>query len=160
MEQMTAKQKAGFWGLLDKNGECLEWPKSKQSQGYGQLRIGSRSTGNSRVVLAHRAAYFIAHGEIDNSLFVCHSCDNPACCNPDHLFLGTHQQNMDDMDQKGRRVIPDRKGEKNGRAVLDQEKVLAIRIAEGSYRALAEQYGVSKSQIARVKTSQQWSQSA
>lgn len=116
-----------------------------------------QATLRSKVVLAHRAAYFIAHGQLDDTLFVCHSCDNPACCNPDHLFLGTHQQNMDDMAQKGRKVIPDRKGEKNGRAVLDQEKVLAIRNSDASYRALAKQYGVSKSQIARIKTNQHWS---
>lgn len=157
MEQMTEKQKLEFWGRLNKNGDCLEWAGASRNHGYGQLRIGSRRTGNSRVVLAHRAAYFIAHGQLDDTLFVCHSCDNPSCCNPDHLFLGTHQQNMDDMAQKGRRVIPDRKGEKNGRAVLDQAKVLAIRNTDASYRALAEQYGVSKSQIARIKTSQHWS---
>lgn len=78
-----------------KNG-CWEWQKYKNEWGYGRLRH------NGKKVLAHRASYEVFKGDFDKNLLVCHSCDNPSCVNPDHLFLGTNKDNVDDCISKGR----------------------------------------------------------
>lgn len=80
--------------------ECWEWQGTRLPSGYG--RIGIAGKGQGVTDLTHRVAYRIANGEIPPGMEVCHTCDNPPCCNPDHLFLGTHADNMRDMSAKGR----------------------------------------------------------
>jgi hypothetical protein len=78
---------------------CWEWNNWTNDKGYGEFSIKKRK------VLAHRASY-MAHNnltELPKGMYVCHTCDNPPCINPNHLFLGTQQDNMDDMYNKGRR---------------------------------------------------------
>ena len=75
---------------------CIEWTGYLRGDGYGSLRIDGKQ------VQAHRAAYEATFGKIENGLFVCHRCDNRKCINSDHLFLGTNQDNVDDMVAKGR----------------------------------------------------------
>lgn len=81
---------------------CWEWASTNNEYGNFYVRIGERmqSTG------AHRASYIIHYGQIPEGLCVCHTCDNPSCVNPVHLFLGTRSQNSRDMVNKGRNVIP------------------------------------------------------
>jgi Mor family transcriptional regulator len=90
---------------------------------------------------------------------VCHKCDNPPCVNPDHLFLGTHAENMKDMGDKGRR-IGKAQGEESGRARLAAEQIVEIRrrYAEGgiSYRDLAARYGVGKNTIQAIIQRRSW----
>jgi hypothetical protein len=81
---------------------CWEWVGSVHPNGYGRMNIGSRSDGTKRNILAHRLAFELFKGEIQDGLFVCHVCDNPICVNPDHLFTGTQTDNMRDCMQKGR----------------------------------------------------------
>lgn len=95
-----------FWRYVrrstDENG-CWLWTGSTVTGGYGRLAVGSRTDGSRRIERAHRIAW-----ELDNlqcvpaGMFVLHRCDTPACVNPDHLFLGTHQDNLLDADAKGR----------------------------------------------------------
>jgi hypothetical protein len=88
-----------FWERVDASaGESACWPYTgaTRANGYGRLILRGKHE------LAHRMAYRFARGKIPDGLFVCHRCDNPPCCNPDHLFLGTHQDNVDDKTRKGR----------------------------------------------------------
>ena len=78
---------------------CWEWRGYVRPAGYGQIGRGRKGQG---IIDTHRAAWELTNGPIPGGLFVCHKCDNRRCCNPEHLFLGTHQDNMRDMRAKGR----------------------------------------------------------
>lgn len=88
-----------FWCKVDKSGDCWEWLACKNKKGYGHFGMADRSNR-----LAHRVSLWLSGGmdDLNSPLFVCHSCDNPSCVNPDHLFLGTAKANNDDMMKKGR----------------------------------------------------------
>ena len=110
--------------------------------GYGRISIdGTR-------YLAHRLSYQVCIGSL-NELDVLHKCDNPACVNPDHLFLGTQADNVADMIHKGR--MYDRRGHNNPRSVFTNEEIVAI-LRDTRYQYdIAASYGVSQSTISRLK---------
>lgn len=118
---------------------CWYWLGRTGSGGYGYL-----SDENKNEVMAHRFSYSLHKGSI-NGLFVCHTCDNRLCVNPDHLFLGTHQDNMDDMGIKGR-------GGNNNKK-LTVENVIEIKKLLGliPMSRIAKKYGVHTQSISRVK---------
>lgn len=119
---------------------CWEYNGGK-SDGYGRVWDGEK------VVRAHRASYEAHTGPIAEGMSVLHTCDNPPCINPAHLFLGTIAANNADMRAKGR----NRTGEQHPQARLSDEQVASIRAATGtSQHALARAYGVSQSTIADI----------
>ncbi len=91
-----------FWSKIDIKGpdECWEWKGGKSSAGYGVFEI------NKKYIGAHRFSYIINNGDIPDHTLVCHSCDNPPCCNPNHLFNGTYKDNAVDRNNKCRQFIP------------------------------------------------------
>lgn len=149
-----------LWEKVRRSDGCWEWQGSGTVSGYGRLRLGQLR------FVAHRVAYELTYGPIPAGLIVCHRCDNPPCCNPEHLFVGTPADNARDRDAKGRTSRGPRHAAtlkiRRGSAVsskLTEQDVLAIRLAPrhiGEQKRLAEQYGVHSSVISRIVTRQTW----
>ena len=92
---------ARFWSFVDKQEDgCWVWKGAKHRDGYGRANV--KKAGKTLIRIAHRIAWEFTYGAIPADRDVCHSCDERLCCNPQHLWLGTHQQNMGDMARKGR----------------------------------------------------------
>jgi hypothetical protein len=139
-----AKRLANGLRINDATG-CWEWQRSKNSAGYGTLTIKGRAN------YAHRWAFILGGGEIPAGHHVMHRCDNPACINPDHLTTGTRSDNMRDCHRKGRSRMPPPK--------LTRMQVDRIRLdlLNGEAHAfLASEYGVSVSQISRIRNRINW----
>ena len=130
---------------------CWYWTGSKFKAGYGSLLIEGKSKQ------AHRVSYQLHKGEITNGLFVCHTCDNKICVNPDHLWLGTCLDNVKDMIDKGRQVIL--RGEQIGNSKLTEKKVrqILIKRAKGiSTFKLAKEYKVDITSIQKILRGATW----
>lgn len=145
-------------GIALSESGCWEWTGCLQANGYGRLR------NSAKTMYAHRAAYLAFRGPISHGKDVCHRCDNRACCNPDHLFLGTRADNMRDAMRKGRLSAGDRHskticGEKGAGARLSVEQVEAIRrlAAAGTpLKELAAVSGVSADNVRRIVRRDTW----
>lgn len=139
-----------FWQLVDKRGpnECWEWQGVKDKGGYGKFQYGVMSR-------SHRVSYLLAYGALPDGMCVCHACDNPACCNPVHLWLGTNTDNIHDSVRKGRRGF----GQTLPQAKLTESDVRRIRVllAEGKKKTeLGRLFGVHSSTIARACNGHDW----
>ena len=137
--------------------DCWEWKGAVNHGGYGHYSGRTLSTVGRRVnYVAHRASWEITMGAIPDGLLVCHRCDNPPCVNPDHLFLGTHADNMEDMVRKGRK----KRGENHSRARLAESDVLRIRelVAKGglSQAAIGELFGISGTHVGNIALRNKW----
>jgi DNA-binding XRE family transcriptional regulator len=150
-----------FWKLVNKDGPimpgmdtpCWIWTAGK-TRGYGQIRGDEGKT-----VYAHRAAWFLEHGEWPPRL-LCHHCDNPPCVRPDHLFCGTHADNWHDAMAKGRNPHGvSHSGENAPHRILDWKRVREIRhtLKQGHYqREVADRFGVSRSTVAAIYHGRIW----
>ncbi len=127
---------------------CWEYQGFRDRDGYG--KIWKCAVGNS--VAAHRAMWEEVCGPIPPGMFVCHSCDNPPCCNPDHLFAGTLVDNEADKKAKGRQA----KGEGHGRAKLTEENVRAILADDRSQEKVAATHDVHRSLISLIRRGLVW----
>lgn len=158
-------EESRFWRKVKRGDGCWIWTGAKRGKKYGAIRFRGKSWS------ANRVAWILTNGEIPNGLFVCHHCDTPLCCRPDHLFLGTNQDNMDDMNAKGRGArgethgfilhpekIP--RGEKRGTSKLTDNSVREIRnkfSAGGiSKMDLAREYKVDHTTIRSVISRKNW----
>lgn len=116
--------------LVDEESGCWVWQAGRMPQGYGIFNARGSDLVTSG--LAHRASWMLHRGPITPEILVCHSCDNPPCVNPDHLFTGSHSQNMADMAAKGRRKSP---GQRSKQLVIDRDLIMAV-IAWGASRSI------------------------
>jgi len=137
--------------LVDPGSGCWIWQASFMRTGYGQF-----NARNGRIVTAHRFSFELHKGAIPDGLFVCHTCDNRACVNPDHLWLGTCAENLADMRSKGRAVIPDRKGEANGQSKITEDDALFIKSSSDSLSVLSKRFGITKTSVSNIKNGKTW----
>lgn len=131
--------------IPEPNSGCWLWMGSTATGGYGRV------WHKGKPELAHRVSYWLACGPTSDKQ-VLHRCDNPACVNPDHLFLGDIAGNMGDRDKKGRQA----RGERQGSAVLTETQVRLLRDAKGSERALAKQFGIAPSTVRKIRLRKTW----
>lgn len=142
---------ARFEAKVARGEGCWEWQASCAGKGYGQMKLPKQR----RQEYAHRLAYLIYVGPIPPKAEVCHTCDNPRCCNPEHLFLGTSHDNHVDMVKKDRHLS----GERNGNSVLSEEEVRQIRacLKAGIVQSkIASMFGVSQITVSRINTGARW----
>lgn len=126
---------------------CWPWLGAKAMNGYGKVQI-AKNTGTT----AHRATWEVNHGPIPPDMCVCHRCDHKWCVNPRHLWLGPAAANMADKVAKGRQA----RGATQGHAKLTEADVRAIRKTKGTITAIAAQYGICKSTVARIRNGTSW----
>jgi hypothetical protein len=129
--------------------QCWLWTGALNEKGYGSFRDKGKSRTASRVAYEIHKRRLVPKGRC-----VCHSCDTPACVNPHHLFLGSHQKNMTDRNQKGRARGP--LGEANATTSLTEKQVRAIRHDRRKLREIAVDYGMSLSGIHGVRSGVTW----
>lgn len=135
---------------ISKSG-CWNWSGAKDSSGYGHFGVG-RAVSRK----AHRVSYALHIGPIPEGLQVCHKCDNPSCVNPDHLFLGTAQDNMTDAKNKKRIAC----GERSGVSRLTDDDVRFIRTSALSERKVAALLGVHRGTVNAVRSGRTWKNEA
>ena len=152
-----------YWEKVDRSlgaDACWPWKAWRFHDGYGGFRA-------RKTVRAHRFAWELTNGAISDDLCVCHRCDNPPCCNPRHMFLGTQADNAADRDAKGRTAIgvnsgaalhPEvrPRGERHTSAKLDEQAVRHIRKSDESYAALARRFGASPVAIRLAAIGKTW----
>ena len=141
-----------FWSRMDRTGgdeSCWPWLRAKSSSGYGKLYFGGKDWRS------HRLAFYLKTGE--KPQVVCHRCDNPACCNPAHLFGGTFKDNTQDMIRKGRRHS--QVGERHSQSKLKPEQVIEIRKAKArGERAvdIAKRFSISRDHVLDICSGDRW----
>ena len=161
LRKVFDRRKAEFWATLSVTARgCWVHPGAKVGKGYAQVGFCGFH------LLAHRLAYLLTFGSIPKDLDVLHHCDNMRCCNPNHLFLGNDQDNVDDMIAKGRSAhqkgtLPDRHGENNSHAKLTVVKVAKLKrdwVNEkyATFAALGRAYGISGSYTKSILDGKHW----
>lgn len=139
-----------FWALIDKTEECWLWTKYRDRDGYGKFMF------NYKGFKACKLAYILTYGPVPDGICVLHKCDNPPCCRPEHLYLGTQADNVADRVNRGRQL----RGESHPLTVLNNKEVLDIRRqftgGRGEQTKLAAIYNVSLAMINRIIRRRTW----
>lgn len=147
--KLSLAERLAFYSMPEPNSGCWLWLGAEfVGTSYGRMSW----RGKSR--LTHRLSWLAHRGEIPTGLFVCHKCDVPACINPDHLFLGTHAENMRDRKNKGRSFRP--QGERHNMAKLTSEAALSIRKDRRPAKILSAEYGVTPDTIYHIRSGLAW----
>lgn len=150
--QMSSK----FWSHIQIGDRktCWEWTAGRDKNGYGRTKIKKSHGWTSGQ--AHRVVYVLAKGAIPDGLCVLHTCDNPPCCNPDHLVLGTQVDNLQDMRKKGRSRGPSVQGENHWLTKVSSSGAEALRAecAAGvlPQTEIARKYGISRGYLWRINS--------
>ena len=134
--------------IPEPNSGCRIWTGAVSSKGYGSIRINGKSLG------AHRVAYELEKGPIPAGMMVCHHCDLPPCIEATHLYAGTNDDNMADMDKRNRRAS--QSGSNNGNAKVAEEQVNLIRAASGSSEAVGKRFGIKGPTVRQIRSGATW----
>ena len=139
-----------FWPKVKRGEpeECWLWIAKARLREYGSFMAWKRPQ------YAHRIAYALVRGDLRLGDYVLHECDTPLCCNPDHLFLGTHTDNMRDKVAKGRGNFA--RGSASGGAKIDEATALAIFNDPGAVMDTARKYGVTHTTVYNIRSGQTW----
>ena len=151
---LLPKERIAAHVIVDQDSGCWIWTGSAipGPRPYGRLTFTCSATGRKRSISAHRYSYAAHVGDVPAGMCVCHTCDNPPCVNPAHLFLGTKKDNADDRDKKGRNKKPPYLcGSASPRAKLTDEDVRFIRSSPMTSRALAKIISVSDGHIRAIR---------
>lgn len=146
MARRTLKDRFLAKVAASRDGECWQWTACKDGKGYPCINV----SGTLRT--AHRVSYELFRGPITTGQHVLHTCDNPTCVNPSHLFLGTHAENMADKVSKKRHSF----GAKHGRAKLSDAEVIEIIRWTGRLQDAADKFGIHKSMISLIRRGKRW----
>lgn len=142
-----------YWSKVDKRGEdeCWPWLGGRDKDGYGYIRPDSKTT-----IPAHRVAYELEYGPILDDMLICHTCDNPPCQNPKHLFAGTPLDNTADRIAKGRKH--DQNGKRNPNSKLTELQVVEIFNLRGKerQRVTAMRYGIHQRYVGVIQRKKVW----
>lgn len=140
-----------FWSKVNKwgQGACWPWIGATNKQGYGYFK----ALGFAR---AHRFSWFLSNGAIPAGKLVLHRCDNPACVNPSHLFLGSHLDNSADKLAKGRGRWNPAKGEACGASKLSSVQVAEIRSVNGTNASIGLRFNISRRAVSDIKNGKTW----
>lgn len=154
----TEKTIIRFMDKISKRKDgCWDWKSAFFNDGYGYFSYGSRKEGNYRTYRAHRFSYLLFKGEIPEEICVCHTCDNPKCVNPNHLFLGSRSDNTRDMYNKGRGV--NNRGENHGMSKLkekDIKLIFKLRKKGLTQAVIGRNFGVGQDSISRILNHRRW----
>jgi hypothetical protein len=151
--RMSLQERFDAKVVPEPNSGCWIWTGATKELGYGVIGLGRRGDGTDK---AHRVSYRLHCGEIPDGMAVCHRCDTPACVNPDHLFLGTLADNMQDCVAKGRNFIPDNRGERAAWSKLTSDAVAHIRKRVMTGPEYGRLYGVSRSSVYQIWRGKNW----
>lgn len=144
-------QRLNKWTVQSDEDSCWIWVGTTDIRGYGLIVV------HPGIYKAHRLSWTAYHGPIPEGKYVCHTCDNRSCVNPDHLFIGSQADNMADMVKKGRagRLA----GEKNGRSRLTEDQareILRLRKEGVSLRRVATMFGIGKTTVRHITNGTTW----
>jgi len=148
--RLTMNDKGRFFTkfILGSSDQCWLWLGATNNSRYGLFKL------NNVAELAHRVAYLIEYGPFDFILCVLHSCDNPPCCNPRHLFLGTRLDNNQDRDEKGRNGWYNQSGVRNPNAQFSDELIEKLltdhKTMQFTQVALSKKYNMSTAHVNRI----------
>lgn len=149
-----------FWAKTSKQSNgCWQWTGATDTKGYGRFHVWRMGT-----ILAHRYAWQLTNGLIPEGMFACHRCDNPACVNPEHIFIGTAEENTRDMLTKQRHSRGESHGDKirradRGNRKLSPDDVVAIRaeLKRGErQRDIARAFGISQGAVSQINRGATW----
>jgi hypothetical protein len=144
-----------FWRnvSIGNDNDCWEWQKYRNAKGYGMAGF------NKKVMLTHRIAWLLSNGDIPSGIQVLHHCDNPPCCNPNHLFLGTNYDNVIDKIKKGRSKLNIKTGENHYFSKLTEASVLQIRTLYFNgekQKNIAKHFNISVCTVEKILAGTSW----
>lgn len=146
-----------FWSKVRKTDTCWEWQAGICGSGYGGFSVKTKDGNKNRHT--HVVSWILTNGDVPAGMCVLHTCDNRKCVNPDHLFLGSRLNNVQDMDKKGRRKTKASNGSTNGFSKLNEESVRLIRerFQRGELQsALAKEFNVTQVCISQITLRKTW----